>query len=194
MQEIYEFLTDKDIKQAQTVHLKKDEILFTEGERCDSIGILIRGSIKIVSFFENGTEVTYNEIHPGMMFGNNLLFSDDPIYRGDVIAASNCKLLLIKKETLLNILQVNQQFLIAYLNQQSNFGKDLNLKLKLLTFKHAQDRVNYYLSVNYNKIEYRSISDLARKLFLTREVLSRTLHKMENDGIIVIRAKNIVKI
>lgn len=194
MNELHELLNEEEIKRCQILKTKKGEIIFSEGERCENVGILEKGEIKIVSFFIDGTEVTYNEIHPGMMFGNNLIFSSDPIYRGDVISETDSKIILISKNVLLDILKENQDFLVAYLNQQANFGKDLNLKLKLLTFKSAQERVNYFLSVNYNKINYKSISELSRKLFLTREVLSRTLHKMQKDGFILIRDKNIVKI
>ena len=194
MNKIYELLTKEELKRCQIIHPKKDEILFTEGERCINVGILERGEIRITSFLEDGSEIVYNVISPGMIFGNNLLFSSDPIYRGDVIAASNSKVILIKQNILLDILQENREFMIAYLNQQSNFGKELNLKLKLLTFKNAIDRVNYYLSVNYNRVYYKTISDLAKNLGLTREVLSRTLHKMQKDGLILIRDKKIIKL
>ena len=194
MDKIYHLLNDSEIKECQIKQYKKGEAIFFEGERCAYIGILIKGELRIVSFLEDGSEVTYNTIIPGMMFGNNLIFSDEPIYRGDVISDQNSKVILIKKEILIKILQTNKEFLIAYLNQQSNFGKDLNLKIKLLTFKNAVDRINYYFVINYNKIEYKSISDLARRLYLTREVLSRTLHQMEKDEKIIIRAKSIVKI
>ena len=69
----------------------------------------------------------------------------------------------------------------------------MNLKIKLLTFINAEDRLLYYLQINHSKLKYRSIADLAKTLYLSREVLSRLVHRLENEGIIYIRDKTIIK-
>ena len=128
------------------------------------------------------------------MFGNNLIFSSNPVYRGDVVANKESYLYLIDKEKLISLLKTNEEFLLAYLQTQSDFGKDLNLNIKLLTLNNAKERILYYLKTNDDKLVYKTITELAKRIYLTREVLSRSLHELERDHVISIKDKIITKI
>ena len=186
-------LSIEELKMFKKVSVKKDETLFYENDKCENVGFLLEGELMILSFLENGKEILYNVIRPGDVFGNNLIFSSEPFYRGDVQATEESLVYLIDKENLKKLLMTNECFLELYLNTQSDFGKTLNLKIKLLTFNNAYDRFMFYLNVNKGKIRYKSISDLARELNLTREVLSRLIHKLVRDGHIIIHNKAIEK-
>lgn len=170
---------------------KKNQTLFFEGDECKKIGLIISGKVSIISYFSDGQEVIYNEIEKGQMFGNNLIFSSEPFYRGDVVATEESIIYYISKEELLKALTIDKDFLELYLKQQSDFSKKLNFKIKLLTINNARERVLYYLTFNKKKISYKSITRLAKELYLTRESLSRTLYKMERNGEIAIVDKEI---
>lgn len=194
MNKLTDLLTNEEKNRLKIVHLHKNEILYSEGDQCQNIGLVFVGELKIVSYLEDGTEILYNIIKKQQMFGNNLIFSSDPTFRGDVIANEESYLYLIPRDKLLELLKENQEFLIGYLNAQSDFGKSLNLNIKLLTLNNAKERILYYLKTNQDKIEFKSITDLAKRLFLTREVLSRTLHNLEREHVISIKDKTITKI
>lgn len=170
---------------------KAGKTIFLENDTCLAVGVVKKGEISIKSYFSNGKEVTYNVLTDGQMFGNNLVFSSNPYYRGDVAAQKDTEIWLIKKDNLLEILKNDTEFLVAYLSEQSNFSKTLNLKLKLLTMQSAQDRLMYYLTFNKNKIAYKSITKLADELYLTRESLSRTIKKLSDHKIIKTSNKTI---
>ena len=170
---------------------KAGETLFIENDVCNSVGIVKSGEISIKSYFSNGKEVTYNVLSEGQMFGNNLIFSSKPQYRGDVIATKESEIFFIKKDNLIKLLKSDDEFLIAYLSQQSDFSKTLNLKIKLLTISSAEDRFIYYLTFNKNKISYKSITKLANELYLTRESLSRTIKKLREKKTILVDGKTI---
>ena len=191
MKNILKTLTNEEKEYIKMVAVKKGESLFLEDDLCTQIGIVIKGEIRIVSYLKDGKEIVYNVLNEGGVFGNNLIFSSNPFFRGDVIAYKDSALYLINKETLIELLQTNEEFLIAYLNMQSDFGKSLNLKIKLLTFNNAEERFMYYMQINKNQIRYKTISDLAKTLFLSREVLSRLIHKLERNGQIKISDKTI---
>ncbi|MCR4911836.1 MAG: Crp/Fnr family transcriptional regulator [Bacilli bacterium] len=193
MNRLLQTLTKEEIQNLKIVEVKKGDTLFFEDEICKNVGLVIKGEIRIVSFLEDGREIIYNVLADGEMFGNNLIFSSSPNYRGDVIAQEDSLLYLLSKEDLLSLLKTNNEFLEAYLWTQAESGKQMNLKIKLLTFINAEDRLLYYLQINHSKIRYKSISDLAKTLYLSREVLSRLIHKLEKDGVIYIRDKTIVK-
>lgn len=176
------------------IHADKNETIFFEGDTCDHISIIIKGKINIVSYFSDGKEIIYNALNGGEMFGNNLIFSSEPFYRGDVVAIENTEIAYISKEELLKALQNNPEFLEAYLKQQSDFSKRLNFKIKLLMISGAEDRFLYYLTFNKGQISYKSVTKLAKELYLTRESLSRTIYKLEKKAIIKIENKTITLI
>lgn len=159
---------------------KAGKTIFLENDTCKSIAAVKSGEISIKSYFSNGKEVTYNVLKEGQMFGNNLVFSSNPRYRGDVISQKDSEIWFISKDNLLKILKNDEDFLVLYLTQQSDFSKTLNFKIKLLTISSAEDRLLYYLTFNKNKTSYKSITKLADELYLSRESLSRTIAKLVN--------------
>lgn len=173
--------------------INKNKILFEEDSLCDCIGIVIKGKLSITSYSYYGKEITYSIIEENQIFGNNLLFSTSPYYKGNVIALSDSKIALIYKEDLIYLMQNNTEFLNLYLQILNNNTKNLNLKIKILSFENANDRVLYYLYQNNNSINYQSITELAKKLFLRRETLSRSLSNLVKDNIIEIKNNTINK-
>lgn len=178
---LFELLTKEDIKLSRLLKYKKEQILFHEDDECLYVGIVIKGEIKIASFTLLGQEIVYNIVKEGQMFGNNLIFSNYPHFRGTVIANSDGELILISKENLLKILQSNSSFLEAYLSSQAEFSKRLNNTIKLLSLSSAEERLLYYLKQN-NPLKIKSISSLSESLYLSREATSRLVSKMVKEG------------
>lgn len=164
--------------------LKKNEILIREDDKCESISIVISGEIKISTTSFEGQELIYNVLHKNDVFGNNLIFSDEPFYKGDVIATKDSTIVVIKRENLVLLLQSNKEFMISYLNAQSNFSKKLNSTIKLLSYSSAEERFRFYLFNHNGKIQIKSVSELAAILHLQRETLSRLLTKLEKENVI----------
>ena len=178
---IYQLLNKEEKKKCRQIILKKDEILFHEDEMCECIGIVLKGTINIVSYSLNGMEITYNILKDGQMFGNNLLFSTNPYYKGNVIAKEKSEVFLIDKTILLELFSSNQEFLISYLRFNSDFSKHLNQQMKILSLPLAEERLLYFLK-DERKIYIKSVSSLAQSLFLSREATSRLLTKMVDEG------------
>lgn len=170
---------------------KSGQTLFFEGNECEKVGIVKDGIVSIKSFFSSGKEVTYNRLEKGMMFGNNLIFSSSPYYRGDVICLEDSVVAFATKDQMLKILKENNEFLEAFLAEQADFSKQLNLQIKLLSISSAKDRVLYYLTFNKGFLRFKSITELASTLFLARETLSRTLTNLVDEGSIQIKNKTI---
>ena len=178
---LFELLTKEDIKLSRLLKYKKEQILFSEDDECLYVGIVVKGEIKIASFTLTGQEIVYNIVKEGQMFGNNLIFSNYPHFRGTVNANSDGELILISKERLLKILQSNSSFLEAYLSSQAEFSKRLNNTIKLLSLSSAEERLLYYLKQN-NPLKIKSISSLSESLYLSREATSRLVSKLVKEG------------
>ena len=119
MSNLLDLLTEEEKNSVIYKRLEKGEILFLEDGICNSIGVIVEGHIDIVSYSFSGKEMIYNSLKMYDVFGNNLLFSDSPKYKGNVISKDKSLVGLIKKETLLTILMNNDQFLVEYLKIQS---------------------------------------------------------------------------
>ena len=182
---ILDTLTAEQKELVRYRRLQKNEVLCRENDICGYVGIVVKGKLSIVSYLSDGKEVIYNEPGEDDMFGNNLIFSSSPYYKGDVTASVESEIAIIYKDDLTYLLQNNKDFLVSYMAIQSDFAKDLNDRIKLLAIDSAEERLLFLLHKNDNLIRYDSITSLARSLFIERETLSRLLSRMEKDNRIV---------
>ena len=182
-------LTKDERKYVKGISVKKNSTIFKEGDKCDCIGIVFSGQVKICSYSFSGNEMLFATINANEVFGNNLLFSSDNSYKGNVIATEKTVLALIHKKNLLTILKSNETFLKAYLEIQSDGAKELNNKIRMLSYDSAEERLIYYIYSHGGKVEFKSVTELANVVHLKRETVSRLLTKLNNDKVIE-RSKN----
>ena len=186
----FDLIKENEKKLFEIAHYKKGQILFREDDLCEKVGFLNKGQISIVSYSLSGVEVVYNEIEEGGLFGNNLLFSSDRGYRGNVIAKASSEVWFLNRKNLLIILEENSKFLEHYLSFQANFSKTLNFKIKLLSLSSAEERLMYFLKAK-GSYTYKTISSLAESLYLSREALSRLISKLVKQNKILKNGKTI---
>ena len=189
---IIDLLSTKEKRHISYKSLDKGNVLFHENDECRHIGIVCEGEVSIITYLDDGKEIVYNNLKEGELFGNNLLFSSSPYYKGDIIADRKSLVALINKDNLINLLQNNEAFLSEYLKRQSDFSKTLNNRIKLLSIDSAEERFMFYMHENRNRISYDSISSLARQMFLSRETLSRLLSKLDKNNSIIRENKVII--
>ena len=168
-------LSKKEHKLVQGYQVTKNSIIYHEGDLCENIGIVVSGKIDIASYSFEGKEQIINSLKAGDIFGNNLLFSSEPVYRGDVIAKEKSVIAFINKENLVYLLQNNQDFLNLYLKAQSDKAKVLTARIQLLSFTNAEERLFYYASKNNGVIVFKNVTTLAATIGVQRETLSRLL-------------------
>ena len=173
--ELLNILNKEEHKLVKGYQIAKNNVIFHEGETCDSIGIIISGKVDIISYSFEGKELLLNSLKAGEIFGNNLIFSSEPIYRGDVIAQEKSVVAIINKDNLVYLLQNNKEFLNLYLKAQSDKAKLLTARIQLLSLVNAEERLFYYASKNDNVIVYKNVTALAATIGVQRETLSRLL-------------------
>ena len=172
---LLQVLSKKEHKLVNGYQVTKNSVIAHEGDLCENVGVIVSGKVDIISYAFKGKEMLLNSLKAGDIFGNNLIFSSDPIYRGDVVAKEKCVIAFINKENLIYLLQNNKEFLTLYLQAQSDFGKSLNARIQLLSFTNAEERLFYYASKNDNVIVFKNVTSLAQTIGIQRETLSRLL-------------------
>jgi phosphoserine phosphatase RsbU/P len=102
-------LTDGEIlhlaEALQVMELPAQAILFTEGQRDDSIYILLAGEVEIIKAFDTPSQRLLGRIGAGMIFGEMSLFSQEGRHTATVLAMTHLQLLKISRlefEGLLN--------------------------------------------------------------------------------------------
>lgn len=172
----------------------RNQIIFSEGEKCSKIGILIEGEIKISTITHHEKEETFTIVKKGDIFGNSLIFSSSPYYLGDITATQKTTICFISKSDLIKELSLHPDLLESYINIISDKAIRIKQQNKLLAHKNIRDRISYYFITlskqqNSNIIQLPSITKLSNELSLPRPSVSRELTNMENDGLILRKQK-----
>ena len=167
---------------------KKGDIIFQDGDTCESIGFLESGSISIVTNTYDANEYEINHIDDNGFFGTYLLFSSNSKYLGTGIVQKQSKVIYFTKNNILEAFK-DQTFLSNYLELISNSSLKLQNKIKVLSQKTIREKILFILYQNYqinnsNKYYIKSKEHLANFLNVTRPSLSRELIFLQEEGII----------
>lgn len=197
MHSIIDYLKDEEIKEYTYKKIySPNNVVFTEGEHCDKIGIIIKGEVIISTISYNEHIETITNVKEGEMFGHFLIHSMNPYYLGSCISNRKCEILFITKTNLNKLFKLNNTFLNKYLEYISSESIKLKQQVKLLAHKNIEDRIMYYLTTNMdenNEIIINSVTNLANLLALPRPSVSRSISILEDSGKIK-RIGKIIKI
>ncbi|NLG81704.1 MAG: cyclic nucleotide-binding domain-containing protein, partial [Bacilli bacterium] len=122
----------------------KDQVIFLSGSRCQHVGIVTKGEVKIEHLTEAGTRILIRQLKQYDIFGEILLFSPESLYPYDIVAKTNCEVLFISKENLLNILSQNVTILQKYLQHIAESYHQLNKLVKLKSQKTLRHKIAFY--------------------------------------------------
>lgn len=167
-----------------------EDVIFSEGEKCTNLSIILSGEIEIQKLEPSGKVLTVSNLHEGEVFGENLLFGDRNFYPMDVISKKQSTVLHISKDYVEKLCTTNTDFLNTLLRTLSNKAVALSSKLKQIGLKSLRQKICDFIYISYkktgsNKIKLNmSKKDWADKLGVQRPSLSRELMKMKEEQII----------
>lgn len=174
----------------------KDEIIHFEGELCSTLDIIIEGQVIIQRIDENGNILTITNFDVGESLGANLLFGKHHVYPMTIISQSKTVILSLKHNFILQLCQMNENFLTAFLKSISDKTFILTKKIKSISFQSLRQSIINYLSYEYyiqkNPVHLSmSKKELAERFGVQRTSLSRELSKMREEGLIQYDATSI---
>lgn len=163
-------------------------LIFSEKEKCEYLALILEGEVHISTLTYKEKEYTITVLNKYDTFGEFLLFSDDPIYLGDIIVNPNTKIALISKNNLLTLLK-DQNILQNYLHMLSKRSMANQEKIKIYSQNNIEDRILFYLfeeskKQNTKTIKIKSKENLALLLNIPRPSLSRSLIKLKEESAI----------
>ncbi|WP_422486424.1 Crp/Fnr family transcriptional regulator [Gudongella sp. DL1XJH-153] len=168
----------------------RNQMIYLQGENCNSMDIVIEGAIDIHSMDQEGNMVTLARFTKDDIVGINLLFSSNNSYPFSVIAVEDTEILEITKDILLELSRDNPKFTESLLRIVSDKALSLANWITHISMKPLREKILDFLELERRKQSNDRIvltatkKEIAERLGVQRTSLSRELQKMKEDGIL----------
>jgi CRP/FNR family cyclic AMP-dependent transcriptional regulator len=176
-------------------HLDRDEIILNEGAEADALYFVAEGVVKIFKTSSEGKEQIIALMRPGDFFNDVPMFDHGPA-PANAQAMGLVVLYGIQKTDLEIMLKQYPEIAINMLRMMASRVRYLISLVEDLSFRSVTGRVAKILLENYtseNQPGHRLTQrDMAAMAGTAREVISRSLKYLENNGIIRMERHRIV--
>lgn len=183
----------------------KGDIIFFESELFGGPYTVLDGSVKIYKISKEGREQILTIIHPYGSFAEVPLFekfTDETkqlTYPANAMAMEDyTELLYIPADRIHQFFKDDVNLCLKMLASISKKNRQLNFQIENLTMRDVHKRVAGYIFTEYEKagIEEFEIEisryDMASLLGTIPETLSRTLKKLQEEGVIEVSGKSFI--
>ena len=176
---------------------KKGEILARQGDVCNRLIILIKGSVRGEMIDYSGRLIKVEDIAAPRALAPLFLFGEDNRYPVEVTANELTEVIELPKPSVLNLFRKNEQFLENYMNLSANYARTLSDKLFFMSFKTIRQKLASYLLRLYKQQQQsyiildRSQQELSDYFGVSRPSLARELAHMQEDGLLTADRKQI---
>jgi len=189
---------DTLILNGKKVFYKKDMIIINEGEFSDSAYIINSGMVKIFLSDEQGKEIVLSELKEGECFGEMALIDKNEC-SATAMAMQNTELTVISQKSFNKCLLSNPEISARIMLGLVTKLREANKKISGLVFLDAHERVaRMLLALAKEKGEQHIIYEkptqqhMANVVGVSREMISRIIKNMIDNGHIKINKKQIV--
>lgn len=168
------------------------------GDPTDSLYIILSGRLKVMMSDSEGKEVILAILGPGEIFGEMGLIDDEP-RSATVISIEPCELLSISKRDFKKCLQENFDMTMAVMRGLVKRLREADRKIGSLALLDVYGRVARLLldmaeNVDGEKVVTKRLpkQDIAKMIGASREMVSRVMKDLGNQGLISETAGGIV--
>jgi CRP/FNR family transcriptional regulator len=185
------------MRQSAVRAYKRHEIIFMEGDPYAGLYLVLSGRVKVFKTNPEGKEQIIHLVGPREPFADVPLFTGGP-YPATAQALEDTRVLFIAKQAFLDLLQGNPEISLRMLGAFAKRMRQLVNLVESLSLKEVTARLARYLADEAKKASHSTFdlpiskANLAAFLGTIPETLSRSLHELENRGIISVQGKQIV--
>lgn len=156
--------------------------------RCGSVGIILKGTGKIIRKNDMGQSVTLRSIGVGEAFGMASVFGEWKENRSSIIASAPCEVVYISESSLKRIFGQYPAVAENYIEYLTDKIRFLNRKLDTFTADSTEEKVYEYLLSRADEKGNVSLdfgmAELSRRLKIGRSSLYRSLETLQNNKLI----------
>lgn len=176
---------------------QKHDLILRQGDVCDALYMLTRGSVKTEMITENGNILGIEIIKAPRPLAPAFVFSDNNRFPVDVTALEEVEIMKIPKAEIMRLMMTNPDFMSSFMTHNANRTQFLTNRLQLLSIKTIKGKLAHYLlesspgdgkpfEINRNQTE------LADFFGVARPSLARSLSEMVQEGVISINKKEYI--
>ena len=171
------------------------EAIIWQGDECTAIYCILSGEIEIYRLSSRGREQMLDRMKTGACFNLVPALSGQGINAANVRALSGCRLLVMPVSRFQQILRENAEFNLAVSKYLANRLAHMAKLVETLSLYSVRQRLARFLieQADTEKIDGSmrwTQTDMANRLGTVRDVLGRTLRKMEDEGLVrIVREK-----
>ncbi len=171
----------------------KEELIFNEGDKGDSLHIIVSGLVRIVKYSRQGKTKTLALLNSRDSFGEMALLTKEA-RSATVEAVEKTKTLSVTKGDFAYIIQkepsISLQIIRTLSERLARADRDIrNLALGDARSKIACVLTDFKKDIEIHKFTHQEIAELAG---LTRETTTRIIRLMEKEGIISSKQRKII--
>nr|WP_319398353.1 Crp/Fnr family transcriptional regulator [uncultured Carboxylicivirga sp.] len=180
----------------QVKKYNKNQIIAHAGDQCNSLMIMLKGSVKGEMIDPSGKAIKIEDIEPPKPLAIAFIFGQNNFYPVNIVANTEVEIFKLPKESIIQLMQLSAPFLQNFMNNISNRAQFLSDKIRFLTFQTIRGKLAHYLLQLAGPLEReiilpKSQEELASLFGVTRPSLGRALRDLHNDGIIEAHGKSI---
>ncbi len=173
----------------------EDSLVVSQGSECDRLMILTEGEVKTEMTGMGGKSLKIEDLQAPSVLASAFLFGHKTQFPVNVLASTDVRFLIIPRDQLLRLFQLNQIILQNFLNMISGRAQFISEKLRFHSFKSLKSKLAYYLIQEATgKKEFKmrhSQNELAELFGVARPSVGRALLQLQDEGVIDIRYKNV---
>ena len=179
----------------------KKQSLFREGDRADGFFIVSAGRIKVFKLSEEGKEQVLHVIEPGQSFAEATIFEGGH-FPANAEALADSELVFIPKRPFIDLLEKTPRISLRMLGSMSKWLKRMTDLVESLALRDVETRLVQFVSEELKgrgapladgavlELEFTK-NVLASRLGTVPETFSRTLKKLQDEGKIRVRGRQI---
>jgi len=145
---LFSTLSDQELEMVAKIAFvktfNKGYMVFEEGEKRDTLYIVLKGRVKISLYDEDGREYILDIISKDGFFGELSLFEELSGF-ANVMTLEHCELLVIRRKDFMGILRDNNDFALSMIKELSKRLRAAIEKLKRFAFLGVEGRILEYL-------------------------------------------------
>jgi CRP-like cAMP-binding protein len=183
---------------ARQITAKRGETVFSKGDPAEDLHVVVSGQVKLFLSLANKTEKVVAHVGHGESFGIASLWLDLP-HAANALAQSDSHLLLLDRNTLISQTRQDPMLAECLMTDLSQRVMDLMRDMESCTPRSSLQRVSCYLLQHrpeptlgsYDVLLSTSKRDVAAKLNLSQETLSRMFQLLSKEGAIEVQGRMI---
>lgn len=182
-------------------HYDKKKTIFREGDRADGFFIVSAGSVKVFKLSEDGKEQVLHIVGPGQSFAEATVF-EGGMFPAHAEALDDSELAFLPKKPFIDLLERNPRIALRMMSSLSKWLKRMTDLVEGIALRDVEGRLVRYLS---EEMRNRGVTPkdgtvyelevgknvLASRLGTVPETFSRTLKKLQEEGKILVKGKQI---